>query len=111
MSEIPQNNDTECTVEYHVMDILNPALHHHDLLQSYVRTRVEIGTDSKDCDDFKESIKEAHLNNITAKSDHYNTHNACHTQDTRKKNNDKKKKEKFNTTIESEMKIQKFRRK
>lgn len=118
MSEIPQTRDIVCTntVESHVMEILNPALHHHDLLQSYVRTPTEIGNDSKqDCEEFKEPIKKAQLNKYpTTKSDHCNgrNDNARYVHDKRKKNNEKEReKEKFDITIESELKIQKSRRK
>lgn len=65
MSDVPQAVAEDATsasaVEHQVMDILNPGLHHHNLLQSYVRTRVEGGTDSKqDPEEFEEPCKEGH---------------------------------------------------
>ncbi|XP_025074347.1 uncharacterized protein LOC112552715 [Pogonomyrmex barbatus] len=118
MSDAPQAIAEDLTsssaVEHHVMDILNPTLHHHDLLQSYVRTRVETGDSKQDFEEFEEPSKEAHLSKYpTAASGGY-TSNARYTQkDKGKKSNDRKGKDNKSpdSTIESEMRIQKSRRK
>lgn len=95
------------TVEHHVMDILNPRLHHHDLLQSYVRTRMEIGSDSKqDVEEFEDSVKEAHSskNSSDNRKDNFR-------YGRKKKNNDKTERERSDiTSVESEMRLQKSRK-
>ncbi|KAL6449160.1 hypothetical protein ACFW04_000683 [Cataglyphis niger] len=102
--------DVASTVEHHVMDILNPTLHHHDLLQSYVRTRVEIGVDSKqDVEEIEESTKEARSSKYPAK---VNGSDNCRYDGKKKRNDDRTKKERSNiTNVESEMRIQKSRKK
>ncbi|XP_072742701.1 uncharacterized protein [Anoplolepis gracilipes] len=103
--------DVASTIEHHVMDILNPTLHHHDLLQSYVR--VEIDSDSKqDVEEFEEPIKEAHSSKYPTKANDSDSRKDNFRNDSRKKkNNDKTVKEKSDTTVESEMRIQKSKRK
>lgn len=109
MSDVPQvaaEDVTLSAVEHHVLDILNPSLHHHDLLQSYVRA--EVGSDSKqDPDEFEEPSREGHSGKYhpTATSGG----NARPSHDKGKKSNDKK--EKGRSDIESEIRIQKSRRK
>lgn len=117
MSEIPQaiakNEVCTIAVEHHVMDILNPTLHHHDLLQSYVRTRIENSDPKQDSEENKDLTKKGHLSRYStiANSDD-NNNGARYVYDKSKRNNDKKEKEKFDdTTIESEMRIQKSRKK
>lgn len=104
--------DVASTVEHHVMDILNPTLHHHDLLQSYVRTRVEIGFDSKqDVEEIEESTKEARSSKYPTK---VNGSDNFRYDGKKKKNDDRTKKERSNittTNVESEMRIQKSRKK
>lgn len=93
------------TVEHHVMDILNPRLHHHDLLQSYVRTRVEIGSDSKQD---VEELEEAHSSKTNASDSRRGN---LRYDGRKKRNNDKT--ERSDTTVasvESEMRIQKSRK-
>ncbi|KAL0105564.1 hypothetical protein PUN28_015799 [Cardiocondyla obscurior] len=98
------NNDA---VEHHVMDILNPSLHHHDLIQSYVH--VDVGSDSKqDPEKFEEPSKEGHSDNY---SRIVSNSNARYPRDKEKKSGDKKGKSKSDAAIESEMKIQKSRKK
>lgn len=112
MSDVPQAVAEDATsasaVEHHVMDILNPSLHHHDLLQSYVHVEVG-GSDSKqDPEEFEEPRKEGHSGKYSkAASDG----NARYAHDKGKKGNEKKEKEKSDIAIESEMRIQKSRRK
>lgn len=111
MSDVPQAVAEDATsasaVEHQVMDILNPGLHHHDLLQSYVRTRVEGGTDSKqDPEEFEEPCKEGHSSKPSTAAIGGNAR-----YDKGKKGNDRKEKEKSDSAIESEMRIQKSRRK
>lgn len=111
MSDVPQAVAEDATsanaVEHQVMDILNPGLHHHDLLQSYVRTRAEAGPDSKqDPEEFEEPSKEKHSDKYPRVPSGSNAR-----YDKGKKGNDKKEKERSNATIESEMRIQKSRRK
>jgi len=117
MSEVLLAKDVTYTsaVEHHVMDILNPTLHHHDYLQSYVRTRGEIGSDSKqDFVEFEELAKEMHSNKYPTianneSNDNRNNHYVYNKWD---KNNHKKQKEKLDViTVESEMRIQKSKRK
>lgn len=106
------DKDASNTVEHHVMDILNPTLHHHDLLQSYVRTDVDIGSDSKqDLEEFEEPTKEAHSSKYPTKANVSDNRKNNFRYDGRKKKDDKTKKERSNTTVESEMRIQKSRRK
>jgi len=102
MSEEPQAVAEDATsasaVEHHVMDILNPSLHHHDLLQSYVH--VEVSPDLKqDLEEFEEPCKEGHLIKHPTTA---NSGNARYAHD-KGKSNDKK--ERSDTTIESEMRI------
>lgn len=119
MSEIPQatSKNEASAVEHHVMDILNPTLHHHDLLQSYVRTRAEASPDTKqDYEEFEEPSKKTHPNKYPtiADDDNYNGRDdsARRDHEKQKNNNNKKEKERFDVvTIESDMKIQKSRRK
>ncbi|EFN83353.1 uncharacterized protein LOC109503958 [Harpegnathos saltator] len=122
MNETPQATakDEACTsaaIEYHVMDILNPTLHHHDLLQSYVRIRTETGSDSKkDQEEFEEPNKDTHLSKYATLSDSGDDNtrksNAHNAHGKKKKNNDKKEKKRLDVaTMESEMRIQKTRRK
>lgn len=109
MSDVPQVVIEDATsasaVEHHVMDILNPSLHHHDLLQSYVR--VEASSDSKqDSEEFEDPSKEGH----SSKYPRVASGNTGATRyDKGKKGNDRKERER--SDIESEMKIQKSRRK
>lgn len=109
MSDVPQvvaeNAMSASAVEHHVMDILNPGLHHHDLLQSYVR--VEVCSDSKqDPEEFEEPCKEVrsskHLTALSGDKARYAKG---------KKGNDRKEKQGPDTAIESEMRIQKSKRK
>lgn len=109
MSDVPQVVVEDATsasaVEHHVMDILNPSLHHHDLLQSYVRTQVE-GSDSKqDPEEFEDPSKEGH----SSKYPRVASSNTGARYDKGKKGSDRKERER--SDIESEMKIQKSRRK
>lgn len=95
------------TVEHQVMDILNPRLHHHDLLQSYVRTRVETGSDLKQD---VEELEEAHSSKSNANGSDNRKDNFRY-DGRKKKNNDKT--ERSDTAIasvESEMRIQKSRK-
>ncbi|RLU15515.1 hypothetical protein DMN91_012509 [Ooceraea biroi] len=72
---------------------------HHDFLQSYVRTRVEVGSDSKQDPVEPEGL--AHPSNDDRNDN-----------DSRDVHNKREKKEKLDpTTIESEMRIQKSKRK
>lgn len=120
MNETPQANakdeaSTSAAVEHHVQDILNPMLHHHDLLQSYVRT--ETGSDSKkDQEEFEEPSKDTHPGKYATLADDgdgtVRKSNARNVHDKRKKSNDKKEKERLDiATMESEMRIQKTRKK
>lgn len=112
MSDVPQAEDATSAnaVEHQVMDILNPSLHHHDLMQSYVRTRAEAGSDSKqDPEEFEEPSKEGHSGKYPRAASGSNTR--CAFDDKGKKGSDKKEKERPDATIESEMRIQKSRRK
>lgn len=108
---------TSAAVEHHVMDILNPTLHHHDLLQSYVRIRTETGSDSKkDQEEFEEPSKDTHPGKYATLADsgdgNARKSNARNVHDKRKKSNDKKEKDRLDiATLESEMRIQKTRRK
>ncbi|GAB1869730.1 hypothetical protein CAJAP_10809 [Camponotus japonicus] len=97
------------TVEHHVMDILNPRLHHHDLLQSYVRTRMEIGSDSKqDVEEFEDSNKEAHSSKANGSD---NRKDNFRYDGRKKKNNDKTERERSDiASVESEMRLQKSRK-
>ena len=110
MSDVPQtvaeNAMSASAMEHHVMDILNPGLHHHDLLQSYVR--VEVCSDSKqDPEEFEEPCKEVHSSkHLTALSGD----KARYAHDKGKKGNDRKEKQGPDTAIE-EMRIQKSKRK
>lgn len=113
MSDVPQTIATEdatpaSAVEHQVMDILNPSLHHHDLLQSYVRTRAEGGSDLKQDPEepFQQPSKEEHSGKYPRVASGSNAR-----YDKEKKSNNKKEKERSDTTIESEMRIQKSRRK
>lgn len=121
MNETPQKTakdemSTSSAVEHHVMDILNPMLHHHDLLQSYVRIRTENGSDSKkDHEEFEEPSKDTHPAKYASLADDGDggkarKSNTRNTHDKRKKN-DKKEKERLDVATESEMRIQKTRRK
>ncbi|KYM86730.1 hypothetical protein ALC53_03880 [Atta colombica] len=110
MSDVPQivaeNAMSTSAMEHHVMDILNPSLHHHDLLQSYVR--VEVCSDSKDPQEFEEPCKEVHSSkHLTALSGD----KARYAHDKGKKGKDRKEKQSPDTAIESEMRIQKSKRK
>lgn len=122
MNEAPQTSakneaHMSAAVEHHVMDILNPTLHHHDLLQSYVRIRTETSSDSKkDHEEFEEPGKDTHSGKYATLADNgdgsVRKNNTRNVHDKRKKNNDKKNKEKLDVaTMESEMRIQKTRRK
>jgi len=75
------------------------------LLQSYVRTQVEVGSDSKqDSEEFEDPSKEGH----SSKYPRVASGNTGATRyDKGKKGNDRKER----SDIESEMKIQKSRRK
>lgn len=91
-------------VEHHVMEILNPGLHHHDLLQSYVH--VEVGSNAKqDPEEFEEPSKEGYS------SKHSKAASGGSAHDKGKRSSDKKEKERSDTVIDSEMRIQKSRRK
>ncbi|XP_026830559.1 uncharacterized protein LOC113563305 [Ooceraea biroi] len=99
MSQASKDITYTSAVEHHVMDILNPTLQHHDFLQSYVRTRVEVGSDSKQDPVEPEGL--AHPSNDDRNDN-----------DSRDVHNKREKKEKLDpTTIESEMRIQKSKRK
>lgn len=123
MNETPQETAkdearTSAAVEHHVMDILNPTLHHHDLLQSYVRIRTETNSESKkDHEEFEEPSKDTHPGKYASLADggdggNVRKSNARNAHDKRKKSNDKKEKERLDiATMESEMRIQKTRRK
>lgn len=115
MSEIPEIAvKTEmCAeeVEHHVMDILNPTLHHHDLLQSYVLTE-NISDPKQDSEEYKDLTKTIHPDKYSTITNDNNGRDNKARYIKSKKNNDKKEKEKFDdATIESEMRIQKSRRK
>lgn len=101
-------------VEHRVLDILNPMLHHHDLLQSYVMAPTVFNSDSKqNYEEFKESGKETYLGkskniNDNKKNNHIDVRNI---HEKRKNSNGEREKEKFDmTAIESEMRMQKSRR-
>ncbi|KAH0945275.1 hypothetical protein HN011_004728 [Eciton burchellii] len=117
MSKVLQAKDVTYTnaVEHHVMDILNPTLHHHDYLQSYVRTRGEVSSDSKqDFVEFEEPTKDVHSNKYSTIANNENSNNCNNRYVYNKwdKNNHKKQKEKLDViTVESEMRIQKSKRK
>lgn len=111
--DVPQAVAEDATsanaVEHQVMDILNPSLHHHDLMQSYVRTRAEAGPDSKqDPEEFEEPSKEKHSGKYPRVASGSNARSAY---DKGKRGNDKKEKKRSDATIDSEMRIQKSRRK
>lgn len=106
---VAEDATSASAVEHHVMDILNPSLHHHDLLQSYVRTRAEAGPDSKhNPEEFEEPCKEGHSGKYPTVASSGNTR---YVQDKGKKGNDRKEKERSESAIESEMRIQKSRKK
>lgn len=110
------SEDAANTVEHHVKGILNPMLHHHDLLQSYVRTDMDNGSDSKqDAEEFVEPTKEAHSSKYSTRANGNENNNSrkinFRYEGRKEKNNNKTEKEKSDTTIESEMRIQKSRRK
>jgi len=113
MGEILQAKDATYTsaVEHHIMDILNPTLHHHDYLQSYVRG--EVGSDSKqDFIEFEELAKEVQSNKYPTIVNNGDSDNCNNRYNKWNKNNHNKQKEKLDvTTVESEMRIQKSKRK
>lgn len=113
MSEATVKDIDTSAADHHVMDILNPTLHHHDFLQSYVRTR-EVGSDAKQgVLESEELTKETQSNKHTTAANVGNNDNRNGRYGYNKcdKNNDKKEKEKVDiTTIESEVRIQKSKR-
>lgn len=102
MSDGQQEESAASTIEYHVMEVLNPRLYHHDLLQSYVRTEV---SDSKQ-DESEDAARETRSSDYSIA----NNGNNDDGRDQRKKRDNKSEKDRFDA-IESEMKIQKSRRK
>ncbi|XP_036149792.1 uncharacterized protein LOC114255390 [Monomorium pharaonis] len=118
MSDVPQAvaeaaEDTTSTsaIEHQVMDILNPGLHHHDLLQSYVRAEAP-DHDSKQefSEEFEEPSKEGPSGKYPTIT---NGGNARYAQEGKGKkgNEGRKEKERSNTVIDSEMRKQKSRKK
>lgn len=104
--------NTHNAIDSKIMDFLNPIMHHHDLLQSYVRALAENISNSKQ----SEEESDSNFSKISSSLELYpNTESTDDKQnyinnDRKKKKKDKKQQKgnKFNKlSIESEMNIQK----
>ncbi|XP_076244549.1 uncharacterized protein LOC143185438 [Calliopsis andreniformis] len=111
MSEVilRESTDTSDAIDSKIKGILNPTLHHHDLLQSYVRAPVEGTSGSKQ---FEEPVnKSSSLDTClaTETAEDVDRESRTNTERRKKKNNKKQQKEKPNDklSVESEMNIQK----
>ncbi|XP_076652645.1 uncharacterized protein LOC143358968 [Halictus rubicundus] len=99
-------------IDSKIMDILNPSLHHHDLLQSYVRAPADVTTSSRQSEepDSTPNKNSSSLGTCLAvESPEDVDKESCAGNGRKKKRNDKKqqKHKTDKSSIESEMIIQK----
>ncbi|XP_076391970.1 uncharacterized protein LOC143265192 [Megachile rotundata] len=111
MTEVASESTVTDAINTKIMSILNPALHHHDLLQSYVRAPVEGPSSSKQTEEPENLNDQSPSLGIclaTTSSEDVNKESQV-SDKKRKKKNDKKeqKKDSNKTSVETEMKIQK----
>ncbi|XP_033340198.1 uncharacterized protein LOC117228518 [Megalopta genalis] len=108
---VTESIDTTEAIDSKIMNILNPSLHHHDLLQSYVRAPADATTSSRQSEESDAPNKNPSFLGtcLAVDSSEDVDKESCISNDRRKKRNDKKQ-QKYKTdksSIESEMNMQK----
>lgn len=118
MSElILESTNTTDAINFKIMSILNPTLHHHDLLQSYVRAPVDGSSNSKQSEELENfNERSSSFDTCLVRESPEDINEGSLISDKKKKKKKMKKKrsdkkqQKRNSnklSVESEMKIQK----
>ncbi|XP_024223726.1 uncharacterized protein LOC112212918 [Bombus impatiens] len=107
---VSETTDTQDDIDSKIMGILNPTIHHHDLLQSYVRVAAESVSNLKQFEESEDFDKVPSLGTCPDKEFIDNDDKESHINDDKKdrKNNKKQRESKSNKlSVESEVNIQK----
>ncbi|XP_053976398.1 uncharacterized protein LOC128875089 [Hylaeus volcanicus] len=114
--EVPtESTPTSDAIDSKIMDILNPSLHHHDLLQSYVRSPIESVSNSKQSEELESLNKNSSSLGtclaVESSEDADKESRVSHEPKKRKSNKKQQKDKPEKSSIESEMNIQKKKKK
>ncbi|XP_026670807.1 uncharacterized protein LOC108626658 [Ceratina calcarata] len=112
MSEtiLQESKDTQNAIDSKIMGILNPTMHHHDLLQSYVLAPMESPSNSKQYEELENADKTPSLGAYidTESTDDADKRNYFDGVKKNRRNDRKQQKDKSEKlSVESEVNIQK----